>query len=153
MPEVSYLRPIVRIILLDKGEYNMTETSTPQTVKTYWEVWHYDVWGNAEDGYEVNDRSCSDRCLELVCEVLTANTGTPNEFQYAEVSDAQVKAALGLEGKRIETDGDDATIIANGANTGKPYGELVCISHASLSPVRPVSDMAEVIAEAQAIRY
>ena len=22
-----------------------------------WEIWVYDTWGNAEDGYEVNDRS------------------------------------------------------------------------------------------------
>ena len=31
--------------------------------KTY-EVWSYDVWGNAEDGYEVNDR-CKIGTVEL----------------------------------------------------------------------------------------
>ena len=124
-----------------------------KTVLTYWEVWTYDVWGNSEDGYEVNDRGCIDRCYPIECEVLTANTGTPHEFQYVEPTDQQIKEALSLEGKRITTDGDGIHITVDGAVTGKPYGELYCISHESLSPVREVANMAQIIADQQSIKY
>ena len=122
------------------------------TIKTYWEVWSYDVWGNAEEGYQVNDRYCQDRCYEIELPVLTANAGTEYAFEYAELSPAMVNEALGLH-KRLELDGDDIMVTANGESSGKPYGELHCVSHDSLSPIRETPDMAKVIQQQQSIKY
>ena len=47
-------------------------------VKTY-EVWAYDVWGNAEDGFDVNDRSRIDT-ITISVKGETFNQGTANEF-------------------------------------------------------------------------
>ena len=60
---------------------------TKRTVQTTWKLWSYDVWGNARDGYEVNDRSCFDREYSLPLRVEKHNVGTPAEFQSAHPSD------------------------------------------------------------------
>ena len=38
-------------------------------IETIWELWNYDVWGNAKDGFEVNDRSCFDREYPMILKV------------------------------------------------------------------------------------
>lgn len=107
-----------------------------QTVATTWEVWTYDVWGNARDGYEVNDRSCLAREYPLRLTVETFNEGKAGEFQGASPSDRQLREAFGLERIKIDTDGDDLTIYVRRARDGYPIGELTCTSHTSLSPIR-----------------
>jgi hypothetical protein len=37
------------------------------------EMWTYDVWGNEEDGWEVNDRFCQDRELRVPAVVKVSN--------------------------------------------------------------------------------
>lgn len=107
----------------------------PKTILTTWELWTYDVWGNAEDGYEVNDRYCHSRDYAIRCKVVHSNVDTPQEFISASPSDYQIKQAFGV-GCRIETDGDDLSIYVNCARDGYPIGELLCTSHESLSPIR-----------------
>lgn len=102
------------------------------TVRTAWEVWTYDVWGNEEDGFEVNDRSCADRKLELFIPSKVYNAGAELEFRSASPSDKQLSDIFGYS---IETDGDDMTIYATNSKTGRPIGEMVCISHECLSPI------------------
>lgn len=105
-------------------------------INTKWDVIEYDVWGNAKDGYEVNNAF---RCgeIELRIPVTVYNQGTPNEFEGAYPTDVQIRKALLCNPRiRIECDGDDVNIYVNHATTSYPLGELRCVSHASLSPVK-----------------
>lgn len=108
------------------------------TVRTTWEVWTYDVWGNAHDGWEVNDRFCVDRALELTLKAEKFNAGTAQEFRSASPSDKQIKQVFGVRCK-IEVDGDDVQVYVTRARDGYPIGEMTCTSHESLSPVKPVT--------------
>jgi len=105
-------------------------------IETTWEVWTYDVWGNAEDGYEVNDRSCMDRNYPMTIEVTVNNKGTDREFVSAYPTNAQIRKALNLTGIALDLDGDDMTIYVNRERDDYPIGELHCTSHKSLSPIR-----------------
>lgn len=107
-----------------------------KTIETKWEVWTYDVWGNARDGYEVNDRYNQAREYPLTLKVTVCNAGTPQEFEHATPSDRQLRVLFGLGKTRIETDGDDVNIYVNRCRDSFPVGELRCVSHDSLSPIR-----------------
>lgn len=112
---------------------------TPQKyVETTWELRTYDVWGNAKDGYEVNNTFRSGS-VTLRTKVEINNADTPQEFRSAYPSDSQIRMALGLRRFKLETDGDDLTIYVNRARDGYPCGELHCTSHTSLSPIREVT--------------
>jgi hypothetical protein len=116
-----------------------------KTILTTWDVWTYDVWGNAKEGYEVNDRYTYGLDLPIRVKVQTHNVGTEHEFTSASPSDYQLRQVFGV-GCAIDTDGDDQTIYVNRVSDSYPLGELHCTSHASLSPVR-VSDNSEVKAK------
>src|SRR5262245_34413627 len=104
-------------------------------ISTTWEIADYDVWGNEKDGYEVNDVYRRGE-IELRLKVETANAGTPQAFEYASPTDKQIREALDLRRIKIDTDGDDLVIYVNASRNGYPCGELRCVSHASLSPIR-----------------
>lgn len=103
-------------------------------IKTTWDVRTFDVWGNAKDGYDVND-VYSQSETDIMCEVETFNAGQPGEFQGAYPSDYAIRRVFGV-GCKIETDGDDIHIAVSRARDGYPIGSLDCVSHASLSPIR-----------------
>jgi hypothetical protein len=105
-------------------------------VDTVWDLWTYDVWGNAGEGWQVNDRFCLHRKYPLRLRVKTYNPGMVNEFQAAELTDTQIRQALHLRRIKLDTDGDDVTCYVNHASSGYPLGELHCVSHESLSPIR-----------------
>jgi len=108
-------------------------------VRTAWEVWTYDVWGNEEDGFEVNDRSCIDRCLEVNCAVIARRkrAGEEERLKIAEPSDVQIRDAFDIKpGVWVDIDGDDTHIYVTLEN-GYPVGEMLCMSHDSLSPIGP----------------
>jgi len=111
-------------------------TKKSGTVLTTWEVRTYDVWGNAEDGFEVNDTYVVNRNLELWIPVTIYNQGTEQEFRAAFPSDKQLREVFGLGKSQIETDGDDLSIYVTRARDSFPVGELYCKSHESLSPIR-----------------
>ena len=114
-----------------------TTETTKATIDTTWTCWTYDVWGNARDGYDVNDRSCFDREYHLTLTVETHNVGTPHEFTSASPTDQQIRDVFGIHRfTKIETEGDDLNITVSRARDGYPIGELSCASHASLSPIR-----------------
>ena len=104
-------------------------------VTTVWELRSYDVWGNAKDGYEVNDTSVFDREYQLDIPIEVNNAGKPGEFLSAYPTDRQIRAAFGVR-CQIDLDGDDTTIYINRRRDSYPIGEMHCTSHASLSPVR-----------------
>ena len=106
-----------------------------ETIETTWECWTYDVWGNATDGYDVNDRSCFARAAVLDLAIQTHNIGIDREFHSAAPSGGQIRALFGIR-CRIETDGDDLSVFITRARDGYPIGEMLCTSHESLSPIR-----------------
>ena len=112
----------------------MSKSRGTRYVETTWEAWTYDVWGNAKDGYDVNDRSCLDRAYPMRLRVETHNVGTPHEFDSAHPSDSQIQRCFGVR-CAIETDGDDRVVYVTRARDGYPLGEF-CSSHESLSPIR-----------------
>jgi len=114
----------------------MTPRKQAEYVDTQWVTASYDVWGNARDGYEVNDVYRHREPIDIRCKVETFNVGTPQEFKSASPSDSQIRKALRLRRFKIETDGDDLVIYVNRARDSYPCGELQCVSHASLSPIR-----------------
>ena len=110
-----------------------------QRIETVWETWSYDVWGNAKDGYEVNNRFNLSREWPLTLTVKKFNKGTPQEFESAYPSDKQIREALDIKPRvRLDLDGDDLVIYVNHASTGYPLGEMHCVSHKSLSPIEAV---------------
>lgn len=112
----------------------MKQSKQKRTIVTTWETATYDVWGNAKDGYEVNDVYRGSE-VELRLTLQVNNAGTAHEFISASPSDRQLKRVFGV-GCRIDTDGDDMHVTVNRERDGYPIGELRCISHESLSPVR-----------------
>ena len=111
-----------------------------ETIKTTWEIWTYDVWGNAKDGYDVNDRYCQDRNYELNLEIKEYNAGKPGAFKAVYPTDKQIRQVFGLRNIQIETSGDDINIYITRARDDYPIGEMICVSHDSLSPVRVKAD-------------
>ncbi len=69
-------------------------------------IYRYDVWGNEEDGYEVNDTYRTSEIYELC----------------ANWTDKQVIAAI--EGRGIEISWLDEDTCLISTKTGKPLGEL-----------------------------
>jgi len=182
---------------MERNKHMMTNQKYAGSIKTTWQLHTYDVWGNAKDGYQVNDKydagevelwlavwrynvgvewhvcrnsqcpgnhpcghtpPCPDghpRESHGVLPVMRApadgQNGAPEvphcpecdalvmlesqEFKGAHPSDRQIKRALGVP-CRIQTDGDDVYIAVDRARDGYPIGELTCVSHESLSPVR-----------------
>lgn len=106
-----------------------------KTIQTRWSIATYDVWGNARDGYDVNDVYRRGE-IELSIDVAVNNAGSPQEFESASISDKQIRSVFGLGKTQIDVDGDDTVYYVNRARDGYPIGELVCESHESLSPIR-----------------
>lgn len=109
----------------------------PKQIATTWELRTFDVWGNAKDGYEVNDAWFAGE-IELVLDVQVNNPGTPFQFESAYPTDRQIREAFGCGRVRLSLEGDDTHIYVNRDRDGYPIGELYCTSHASLSPIRAV---------------
>lgn len=104
------------------------------SLPTVWDLTTYEVWGNAKDGYDVNN-SFSSGSVELRIPRTRHNAGTEHEFISAHPTHRQIKKALGVT-CRIETDGDDMNVTINRARDGYPLAAIYCTSHASLSPVK-----------------
>lgn len=113
---------------------NQNNTRPAGSLPTTWELRTYDVWGNAEDGWEVNNTYSAGK-VELRIPQTRYNVGTPHEFIGAYPTDRQIKRVFGVN-CRIDTDGDDLTVYVSRQRDGYPIGEMHCVSHESLSPVR-----------------
>lgn len=173
-------------------------TKPAGSVPTTWQIRTYDVWGNARDGWEVNNtwgageielripqtrynvgvewhvcrnpecpgnnpcghvppcefgahRRESHGVIPVMHVPSNSQNGAPEmphcpecdalvmlesqEFLGAFPSNRQIKRAFGAE-CRIATDGDDLHITVERERDSYPIGELTCVSHESLSPVR-----------------
>ena len=88
----------------------------------HYQLWTYDVWGNAEDGYEVNDRR-KHGTIDIKCKNEVFNANTPQEFTTYCPTDLQLSRAVGCRG--LSWDGEsDYTLYATREKDGKPEGEL-----------------------------
>lgn len=107
-----------------------------KTVDTKWQVWTYDVQGNRQDGYEINGRRwCHSRRLRL--RIHHYNAGTERAFDGAHIADYQLQQVFGVQCK-LDVTGDDVTYYVQRASDWYPIGEMRCVSHDSLSPIRAV---------------
>jgi hypothetical protein len=100
---------------------------TPKAKTRSFEIWTYDVWGDAEDGFYVNDRVCIDRDFKICCKAQTYNVGTPHQFTVYAPTDGQIKrVAREVCGFRCELDidGDDQRIYVQRARDGYPLFEM-----------------------------
>lgn len=84
-------------------------------------LWTYDVWGNARDGFYVNDRY-SHGTVAIRCKREVFNAGTPHEFETYEPTDRQLSRAAGFS--RVSWDGQDGVFYAESSRNGRPVGEL-----------------------------
>lgn len=96
-------------------------TAPAVKVRTF-RIWSYDVWGNARDGFDVNDRY-KHGLVEIRCKRETFNAGTPHEFHAWNPTDRQLSRAAGFS--RVSWDGSDGCFYAEDSRNGRPIGELV----------------------------
>ena len=95
-------------------------------------LWCYDVLGNEEDGFSVNDRRCANRDFIVPTMPKTYNRGKPGQFTDFCPSNKEVLAALVDAGEIQETpflaniniDGDGENIYLTEEN-GFPLCELL----------------------------
>ena len=102
-----------------------------KTIK--YDVWSLDVWGNEEDGFDVNDRSCYERGVEFPTTHNVYNKGTEAEFSHNYPSDQQILETLQEIGflkdrctlADITIDGEsDNTMYLEDSKTGFPICQL-----------------------------
>lgn len=99
------------------------------------ELWSLDVWGNAEDGYTVNDRFCVDRKLVIPAYKTLYNKGCVSECTVVESEDKQILQALiscgflksNVTMADVVFDGDDIMIYIEDSVDGMPICQLVVV--------------------------
>jgi hypothetical protein len=100
-----------------------TVTHYPVYLIRVYSKYTYDVWGNAKEGYEVNDRRAAGE-MRIRCKKEVLNKGTPHEFIKYDPTDLQL--ALASNEKGVEWDGEsDYTLYGNRKRDGKPICEYV----------------------------
>ena len=99
---------LMRASEFKKGVMEMSEKKI-----VYADIWEYDVWGNENDGYEVNDRSCTARKQAFM------KTAWDSEKEMIELSR---RFFFIDDDAEIELSGDDFTIYVDADN--KPVGEF-----------------------------
>jgi hypothetical protein len=117
-------------------------------ISTLWSVSTYDVYGNAKDGYDVNNvfrvrnynfsSNCYNDAWELKLRPKGGLTWVGEEqctVWSASPSDTQIRQLLGCPRTKIIVTGDDTHLYVNRARDYYPLGELCCVSHTSLSPI------------------
>ena len=102
------------------------------TQKQVWDLWSYDVWGNADDGYDVNDRHCLNREIEIEVKEERYNIGTEQEFGDFIPTDEQMHEIISeyfdVKLSDLEFDGDDMVCYINLEKDAYPLCELHLIS-------------------------
>ena len=104
-----------------------TTIETKNVRESLWAVWTYDVWGNATDGYEVNDRYCVASTHPIDEHETIYNPGTTHEFSCWSPTFEDILDALGFVNVspfQIVTDGDDDVIYVESSFGNRPLGEL-----------------------------
>ena len=122
-------------------KHAITRVSTNHQAIAVCEIWAYDVWGNEEDGYEVNDRTCIERKAEILANLTICNVpvcpGAKDDFrEFPDESSFTADVALCWELDQTEEfnwfsgedNGDgDGTHYYYDDDNGKPMGEIIII--------------------------
>lgn len=123
----------------------VNDVRTNRKLTAVCEVWTYDVWGNARDGWDVNDRNCIHRKWDApaVCCVsnLPRYPGARDEHRAFpadsasftaevcvsfELPDSSVREALGIDPRvKIEIEGDGTRYDVTRSRDGYPLGEIL----------------------------
>lgn len=98
----------------------MKQKYAPFKIREY-RLWTYDVWGNARDGFDVNDRA-SHGYVTVKCRLEIFNAGTAQEFATWEPTDRQLARASGFVG--CEWEGQEGYYDAAQKSNGRPVGLL-----------------------------
>lgn len=96
---------------------------TGRTRKAIYSTYDYDVWGNEEDGYEVNDVFCINRAVEFTQEEFVYNNLTCREVHLWEVSEKELADYFGFHPTEVEVSGDDEVLYVD-REDGMPVGEI-----------------------------
>ena len=100
-------------------------------------LWTYDVWGNARDGFEVNDRY-KQGIYKIRVRGTVHNQGTPHEFTSFHPTDIQLARALGLRGAEWEGESNH-TLYATSKRNSRPICELEYLGEESELEVKQVA--------------
>lgn len=92
----------------------------PIEIMTF-QVWSYDVWGNAKDGFDVNDRFKQNEIEVTIKPTIYKN----NNGDYVEYypTDLQLNRILGIRGGKWEGD-PEYTLYCTDKRNCKPICEL-----------------------------
>lgn len=94
------------------------------------------VFGNPVYQYDPANKGMATTPSRFVCPECDATVELKSqEFISAYPTHRQIKRAFGVN-CRIETSGDDLVVYVERERDGYPIGEMKCVSHESLSPVR-----------------
>lgn len=80
-----------------------------------WTVWGLDVWGNEEDGFEVNDRN---RIGTILLRPEASDREIVNALKNEWLMNARVKLS------DVNIDGDDMLVFIEDAKNGEPVLQL-----------------------------
>lgn len=102
-----------------------------KTQTQLWDLWSYDVVGNAEDGFDVNDRNCLCRSIEITVKEQIYNVGTAQQFSDYIPTDEQIYEIIqhwfnftNIELENLEFDGDGEYVHVDLTENGYPLCEL-----------------------------
>ena len=105
------------------------------------EVWTYDVWGNEEEGYEVNDRCCVERAAEIPALLTISNVplypGASDKYRsFPDEASFEEKILLSYELdvdpawkylRGLDNGQGDGTTYYYDDDNGKPVGEIIVV--------------------------
>jgi hypothetical protein len=90
-------------------------------------LWTYDVWGNARDGWQVND-SYDHGTIDVACYPTTYNVpvdGSPAIHGFTDWSPTDRRLSRAAEAQGVTWEGDpDHALYAEDYRNGRPAGEL-----------------------------
>jgi hypothetical protein len=103
-------------------------------ISTVWDVITYDVWGNENDGYEVNQAFRSGS-VEMPVKLKVYNPGSEREFYDGFPDDTNIRKALGITPrvKFYDPYHNAGVIYPTHISTDYPLGELRLVSHDTLA--------------------
>ena len=127
-------------------------------IKTYWKAYTYKMWGNENEGYEVNQlfnlknytddetyidypsgyKAVFSHVFELRLKLQpyqTFDNGNAITGWSASPSAKQIRQLLLCPRIQVQVYGDDTHLYVERLRDGWPLGELCCVSHKSLRPV------------------
>lgn len=96
-------------------------TKYPKFQTQTFTLYTYDLWGNARDGWDVNNKF-KQGTITIKVKGTVYNQGTDQEFVSYHPTDLQINRAIG--GKGIRWEGETEYTLYGESKSGKPIAEL-----------------------------